>query len=162
MSYTSVGRNKVYASIEDLPENQKLVDGDRIIIQSSDGTALVDFENVKIDLEHTTFSTQITQLIEFTSTVEQYLDELQTDISNISTETASMKTSVSTMEAQMKGCELLFKLILGFAKDGNDEYIKNLVNMLPPEGLEFYEKCLEGGKTADPNFSFTKYNLVSV
>lgn len=57
MSYTSVGRNKVYASIEDLPENQKLVNGDRIIIQSSDGTALVDYENIRIDLEHTTFST---------------------------------------------------------------------------------------------------------
>lgn len=69
MSYTAVGRNKVYASIEDLPENQKLVDGDRILIQTDDGTALVDYANVKIDLNHTTFSTQITNLIEFTSTV---------------------------------------------------------------------------------------------
>jgi hypothetical protein len=32
MSYTKIGRNKVYASIEDLPENLKLVDGDRILI----------------------------------------------------------------------------------------------------------------------------------
>ena len=69
MSYTAVGRNKVYASIEDLPENQKLVDGDRILIQTDDGTALIDYANVKIDLNHTTFSTQITNLIEFTSTV---------------------------------------------------------------------------------------------
>jgi hypothetical protein len=59
MSYTSVGRNKVYASIEDLPENQKLVDGDRILIQTEDGTALIDYSNIKIDLEHTTFGTQV-------------------------------------------------------------------------------------------------------
>jgi hypothetical protein len=72
-----------------------------------------------------------------------------------------MKNSVSTLEAQIKGCELLFKLILGFAKNGNDDYVKTLANMLPADGLEFFESCLEGGKTADPNFSFTKYNLVS-
>jgi hypothetical protein len=59
MSYTSVGRKKVYASIEDLPENQKLVDGDRILIQTEDGTALVDYSNVKIDLNHCTFGTQV-------------------------------------------------------------------------------------------------------
>mgnify|MGYP003306090885 CR=1 FL=1 len=57
MSYTSVGKNKVYASINDLPENQKLVNGDRIIIQTEDGTALVDYENIKLDLNHVTFGT---------------------------------------------------------------------------------------------------------
>lgn len=69
MSYTSVGRNKVYTSIEDLPQNQKIVNGDRILIQTDEGTALVDYEDIKIDLGHTTFGTQITSLIEFTSTV---------------------------------------------------------------------------------------------
>lgn len=57
MSYTSIGKNKVYASINDLPENQKLVNGDRIIIQTEDGTALVDYENIKLDLNHVTFGT---------------------------------------------------------------------------------------------------------
>lgn len=83
MSYTSVGRNKVYASIEDLPENQKLVDGDRIIIQTEDGTALVDYSNVKIDLAHVTFGTQISQLIDFTSLVEQFIDQMNTEFQTI-------------------------------------------------------------------------------
>ena len=57
MSYTNIGKKKVYASINDLPENQKLVNGDRIIIQTEDGTALVDYENIKLDLNHVPFGT---------------------------------------------------------------------------------------------------------
>jgi hypothetical protein len=40
-----------------------LVNGDRILIQTDDGTALIDYANVKIDLAHTTFETQVTNLI---------------------------------------------------------------------------------------------------
>lgn len=113
MSYTAVGRNKVYASIEDLPENQKLVDGDRILIQTEDGTSLVDYSNVKIDLNHCTFGTQISQLIEFTSTVEQYIEEMDTSFNEIREETASLKIKVEEIKQQMEACKLLFKHIMG-------------------------------------------------
>lgn len=83
MSYTAVGKNKVYASIEDLPENQKLVNGDRILIQTDDGTALVDYENIKIDLNHVTFGTQISQLVQFTATVEEFVEQIQNDFEAI-------------------------------------------------------------------------------
>jgi fructose-1,6-bisphosphatase len=83
MSYTSVGRNKVYASIEDLPENQKIVNGDRILIQTDDGTALVDYENIKIDLNHVTFGTQISQLVQFTATVEEFVEQIRNDFDAI-------------------------------------------------------------------------------
>lgn len=97
MSYTSVGRNKVYAKIEDLPENQKLVDGDRILIQTEDGTALVDYANIRIDLNHCTFGTKVSQLIEFTSSVEQYIDGMDTSFNEIKEETATLKTKVQEM-----------------------------------------------------------------
>lgn len=113
MSYTSVGRNKVYTSIEDLPENQKLVDGDRILIQTEDGTALVDYSNVKIDLNHCSFGTTISQLVEFTSSVEQYIDEIDTSFNEIKEETASLKTKVQEIQEQMEACKLLFKHIMG-------------------------------------------------
>jgi hypothetical protein len=48
MAITNVGKNRVYASIKDLPENQKIVDGDRIIIDTEEGTCLVDYSNLKI------------------------------------------------------------------------------------------------------------------
>ena len=101
MSYTDVGKNKVYASIEDLPENQKLVDGDRILIQTEDGTALVDYTNVKIDLAHVTFGTQISQLIEFTSTVEQFIQEMDTEFNATKEETTQLKSKVQELQEQM-------------------------------------------------------------
>lgn len=76
MSYTAIGRKKVYASIEDLPENQKLVNGDRLLLQTEDGTALIDYENVKIDLQHTTFGDQFRNLVELSSTVESFVSTL--------------------------------------------------------------------------------------
>jgi hypothetical protein len=62
MSFTAIGRNKVYASIEDLPENLKLVNGDRLLIQTDNGTALVDWENVKVTADHTNFGDTIDDL----------------------------------------------------------------------------------------------------
>lgn len=124
MSYTSVGRNKVYASIEDLPENQKLVDGDRILIQTDDGTALVDYANIKIDLNHCTFGTQISQLIEFTTSVEQYIDEINTEFETLKEETTNVKNSVTKLQEQLEGCKLLLKFILGSANSYSKAYIE--------------------------------------
>lgn len=83
MSYTAIGRKKVYASIEDLPENQKLVNGDRLILQTEDGTALVDYENVKIDLQHTTFGDQIRDLVSLSSAIDSYIEQLHGEYKDI-------------------------------------------------------------------------------
>lgn len=95
MAVTSVGKNRTYASIEDLPENQTLVDGDRILVQTDDGTALVDFANLKIDLAHTTFETQISSMVEFTSTATTFIEQIEADFASIQEETSSMKTSIT-------------------------------------------------------------------
>lgn len=161
MSYTSVGRNKVYASIEDLPENQKLVDGDRILIQTNDGTALVDYANIKIDLNHCTFGTQISQLIEFTTSVEQYIDEINTEFETLKEETTNVKNSVTKLQEQLEGCKLLLKFILGSANSYSQGYIEQLVSGLPAEGLSIYEECLDAVKLVAPDFEFNKYHLLN-
>lgn len=161
MSYTSVGRNKVYASIEDLPENQKLVDGDRIIIQTDDGTALVDFANIKIDLAHVTFGTQVSQLIEFTSTVEQFIDEINSEFESLKEETSNIKSTTKKLEEQLEGCKLLLKFILGSANSYSKGYIEQLVNGLPTEGLNIYEECIDAVKLVAPDFEFNKYHLLN-
>ena len=73
MAITNVGKNRVYASIKDLPENQKIVDGDRIIIDTEEGTCLVDYSNFKIDLSHTTFGEEFSQMFSYTSTVTAFI-----------------------------------------------------------------------------------------
>lgn len=161
MSYTAVGRNKVYASIEDLPENQKLVDGDRILIQTEDGTALVDYSNIKIDLAHTTFGTQVSQLIEFTSTVEQYIEEMETSFNEIKEETASLKVQMQEIKEQMDCCKLLFKHIMGAASEQTTQMTEEIVrNTLSSHGLAMYEECLDAVKAVQPNFGFNVHNLL--
>jgi hypothetical protein len=73
MSYTKIGRNKVYASIEDLPENLKLVNGDRLLIQTDNGTALVDWENITIPKDKTDFREELDEFTNFVLATEAYV-----------------------------------------------------------------------------------------
>lgn len=77
MSYTKIGRNKVYASIEDLPENLKLVNGDRLLIQTDNGTALVDWENVRISKENLTFKNELDSINDFVANASLKLSEVE-------------------------------------------------------------------------------------
>lgn len=83
MSYTAIGKNKVYASIEDLPENQTLSNGDRLLVQTEEGTVLVDYENIKIDTAHTNFGDKIQAVIDFTKNVEDYLNQFQSTLDDL-------------------------------------------------------------------------------
>lgn len=162
MSYTSVGRNKVYASIEDLPQNQKIVNGDRILIQTEDGTALVDYSNIRIDLEHTTFSTQITDLMEFTSTVESFVDTMQSEFLTIKEETTTMKNTVQQLKEQLKCCKLLFKFMMGYVNQADKTLIEmEIENNLSGAGRSMYDECMDAIKTKEPTFSFRDWNLRS-
>ena len=161
MSYTSIGKNKVYASINDLPENQKLVNGDRIIIQTEDGTALVDYENIKLDLNHVTFGTQISQLIEFTATVEQFVQQIQTDFSVIQEETATMKITIEELKEQMDACKLLFKHIMGSVAGESGKFIESEVqSTLKGTGLAMYQDCKDALSSNAPNFDFNTFCLI--
>lgn len=162
MSYTSVGRNKVYASIEDLPQNQKIVNGDRILIQTDEGTALVDYEDIKIDLGHTTFGTQITSLIEFTSTVQAFVDTMQSEFLAIKDETVTMKNNINQIQQQMECCKLLFKYIMGAAQgESNNTITKQVQNTLSGAGRTMFDECMDAVKIKELTFTFRDWNLIS-
>lgn len=162
MSYTAVGRNKVYASIEDLPENQKLVNGDRILIQTEDGTALVDYANIKIDLAHTTFSSQITSLIQFTSTAETFVDTMQAQFQAIKEQSVTMKNNITEIKQQMEACKLLFKFIMGYVNRTDNKAIQmEIDNTLSGAGRALYDECMEAAKTKESTFTFRDWNLLA-
>ena len=92
MAITNVGKNKVYASIKDLPENQSIIDGDRIIVDTDEGTCLVDYSNFKIDLDHTTFGEQFAQMVEYTASVTAFINQIEEEFSNVKEETANLQT----------------------------------------------------------------------
>ena len=159
MAITSVGKNRSYASIEDLPENQTLVDGDRILIQTDDGTALVDFANVKIDLKHTTFETQLTSVIEFTNTVTNFIEQIQGDFAAIQEETTTMKNSITELEQKMECVKLMLKFIMGSASSYNSDYIRTIAqNTLSGTGLSMYQECIDAVTVTE--FSFGSHNLL--
>lgn len=95
MSITVVGKTKVYASIDDLTEVGAIGDGDRLIIQSEGGTALVDWENVKVDLDHTSFSDRF-------KTVEDYQSECRDFIEQYTDEFVQCKQDVESLQVSEK------------------------------------------------------------
>lgn len=132
MSFTAIGRNKVYASIEDLPENLKLVNGDRLLIQTDNGTALVDWENVKVPADHTDFGDTI--------------DELKSYIN----ETNNYFTSVTD---RLTACERA-------VEDFSYEFETNPENYATPEALEGVDPVDSNYEPRDPQFNRVKNILI--
>lgn len=76
MAVTNVGKNRVYASIKDLPENQSILDGDKIIVDTDTGTCLIDYSNFKIDLEHTTFGQQFYDVVDLATSSANFIEQV--------------------------------------------------------------------------------------
>ena len=158
MAITNVGKNRVYASIKDLPENQSLIDGDRIIVDTSEGTCLVDYANFKIDLAHTTFGEQFAQMVEYSSAVTSFINQIEDEFTTVKEETANLQTKMEDTQNIMDAIKLLIKFIIGSASGKDETFIETQVeNNLKGKGLAFYKECV--GTMTNLDFSFSLYNL---
>lgn len=163
MSYTVVGNRKVYASIEDLPENQKLTDGDRILIQTSDGTALIDYANIKIDPAHTTFENTLTSLVDFTSTVQAFISAVETNVDNLMTEMSSAKNKITEFDEKIAALSYIMKLIMGKCHNKESDYVTNLTNStLSGSGLTLFNEILNEAREGYSDFDFGYNSLARV
>lgn len=115
MAYSSYGK-KIYASIKDLPQYTSIGNGDKIIVwnEARDGAAVVDYADLIIDLDHTTFKSTINQVITvasdiqaFTNTVTQEIEDIQEAITKIE------DTINSELKARIKVLEFIIAIILG-------------------------------------------------
>lgn len=163
MAITSVGKNRVYASIQDLPENQSLVDGDRILIQTDDGTALVDYANIKIDIAHTTFETQFTNMVSFTSTVTAFIEQMESQFLSMQEETTQIKNSITALQEKMDCVKLMLMFMMGSVDGTNDTEIRKYVNsQLTGQGLQMYDDCIvamDNKLGGQGSYSFNTFNL---
>ena len=158
MAITNVGKNRVYASIKDLPENQSIVDGDRIIIDTEEGTCLVDYANMKIDLGHTTFGEQFVEMVNFTSSVTSFITQIEDEFQTIQEETASLKKRTDDLESLMECTKLMIKFIMGTCSGENTKYpIAQASANLTGRGLAMFNECIAAMDGKD--FSFSRYNL---
>ena len=122
MAITNVGNNRVYASIKDLPENQSIVDGDRIIIDTEEGTCLVDYSNFKIDLSHTTFGEQFSEMVNYTATVNSFVTQMEDEFTAIQDETATLNSKVKDIEDMLDCVKMMMKFIMGTCTNKDSDY----------------------------------------
>ena len=163
MSYTVVGNKKIYASIEDLPENQRISDGDRILIQTSDGTALIDYANIRINPAHTTFESTLTSLVEFTSTVQSYIAEFQISYDSLTTDITAAKGKITEFDEKIAALTFMLKLVMGKCHNKDEDFITNLANTtLNGSGLTLYNEILNEARDGYPDLEMGYNTLARV
>lgn len=158
MAITNVGNNRVYASIKDLPENQSIVDGDRIIIDTEEGTCLIDYANLKIDLAHTTFGEQFSEMVNYTATVNAFVTQMEDEFSAMQEETATLNSKMKDMENMMDCVKLMIKMIMGICTNKDEDYaLSQATSNLEGKGLAMFNECMAAMSGKD--FNFARYNL---
>lgn len=153
---------KVYTSINDLPENTAIGDGDRFIVQSSDGeTALLDYSQIKINLDHTTFGSQFSEMIEFTSNVQQWVSQMTNEFNIMEDEFADIKETSQSLTNQIAAIKVVLKLMMGQRNAYSEEAINEWISgqLTDSYAKEQFDELI---KANDPSFTFSTNNLLRV
>ena len=115
MAYSSYGK-KIYASIKDLPQYTSVENGDKIIVwnETRDGAAVVDFADFLIDLEHTTFKSTMTEVINLASNVQAFTLAVQEEIEGLQTAMTTVENTINNeLRSRIKALEFIIAVILG-------------------------------------------------
>jgi hypothetical protein len=115
MAYTTYGK-KVYASIQDLPQYTNIINGDKIIIwnETREGAAVVDYADFIIDLEHTTFKSTISEIINLAGSIEAFTYKVEEEITSIKESIEKLQASVDDeLLSRIKSLEYILAIILG-------------------------------------------------
>ena len=99
------GKN-TYLNIKELPEINDVIAGDFMIIETSAGTSIIDYQNFLITLDNTTFGDQVikntTDIATLSTDLNTSFDTLSVDL-NTSFDTLStdLNTTVNTLSADL-------------------------------------------------------------
>ncbi|MDB4430215.1 hypothetical protein N9273_00180 [bacterium] len=125
-------KNLIY-NIKELPETFSVSDGDLLLIETEEGTNILDYANLLIGLDNTTFGTTITQhstdiaiLSTDINTLSSGFDSLS---SQVDTEIAELSASVigSTTKALISLETNTTPLLLQNTNIESVEYVNNLI-----------------------------------
>ena len=84
-----VDKKDLIYNIKELPETFSIAAGDMLVVETDDGTNIMDFNNFVIGLDNTTFGTTITQH--------------SSDLNNLYSEFETLSTEVETQVAEISG-----------------------------------------------------------
>jgi len=116
-------------NVKELPETFAVAAGDLLLIESDDGTNIMDFANFIIGLDNTTFGTTITEHSTDINTLSSDVGILQADVKTINSAVAA---SISAFKTDLIG-NTTKALITLSAQDVNGPRIINSTNITSVE-----------------------------
>lgn len=142
MAYSTSG-SKVYVSIGDLPQYTSIGNGDRVIIwnETREGAATVDFSDFKIDLEHCTFKSTITEMMTLSQDITAFVTQTAEEIEALQESISELNDTINgEVRGRLKALEFIVAVLLG----GNSYWLtksglENLRSKFIQEGIEAIE-----------------------
>lgn len=159
--------SKVIAKITDLSQESSFNNGDRIVFwcNSTGEASTIDYANVKIDLDHTTFGTAFTQVLNFSTTAAAWVTEMSDSFDDLTNQMDTLVTSNATINNQILALQMLIKMILGLASARDDLQAnfseQQYIDSMPDEAKTYYEQTKQDvlNATGADAIDFTRQNL---
>lgn len=166
MALTQKG-NRVYARITDLSEEGTLNDGDKLIFHSSStgNACIVDWANVKIDLEHCTFGNTFSEVLNFTQTASAWVDTMTESFNEVEALSNDVKKTVVTITNEIEAIKMVLKMVLGIINDRDGNLYEEYLSTLSIEARDIYEKIInevQNNQKDGREFDFTTDNIMSL
>jgi hypothetical protein len=136
----STTTNSLYVNIKELPSINDINNGDFLIVETPDGTSIIDYQDFFITLQNTTFESTIDNLQTDTQTISADLIDLENKLSPVYVSNTSNKTLDQTNNNQVF-------LSTNTATIVGSTLVDNKVTYTIPSGLpaNFYFKVLRAG-----------------
>ena len=116
-------------NVKELPETFAVSSGDLLLIETDEGTNIMDFDNFVIGLDNTTFGTTITEHSTDINTLSADVSTLKDDVTTI---TSSVAVSVSAFKSDLIGSTTKAIISLS-AQDVNGPQLINSTNITSVE-----------------------------
>lgn len=97
----STSTNSLYVNIKELPSINDINNGDFLIVETPDGTSIIDYQDFFITLQNTTFESTINNLQTDTQTLSSDLIDLENKLSPVYVTNTTNKTLDSTNNNQV-------------------------------------------------------------
>lgn len=169
MAITKKG-NKVVAKLTDLTQESTLNDGDKIVFwcNSSGEASTIDYSNVKIDLDHTTFGKTFTEVVNFATTASSWVTTMTESFEGLDSKMNSVLEKSTEIDNEIMALKMLVQMIIGMATIRNDAQ-KNFteeqyVSSLSEEAKTIYNEIKQEITSAAgvENIDFSRSNLLYI
>lgn len=162
--------NKVYARITDLSEESSLKDGDKIIFQSAttNNASIIDYSNIKIDLEHTSFQSQFEEMLNFSRNAGAWSSQLTSSFEQLQTNMDEVTERNTQMSNELEAVKMLLKMMLGLVAqrlDGQPNYNEEqFISSLTEEAKDVYNTLKQDVLTNNSygEIDFSKQNIMYI